>query len=409
MKKIQFPIRLDNLQLLVLVRFLTSLYFYSPYMTLFFLGRGFSFLQINSMWGIIVLTMFLAEIPTGMLADRWGRRRAIQAAIFLQFLGELLFLFIQDYWLLVIDAVIAGLGFAFGSGALEALVYDHLLANHQEYRMAEAMGRIESAGYIGFIVSFSISGLLVPQAEFPEIQPAIIFTAIAVGLGFIITLTLKQESRGGNPLDHPVKPILLLRNGFSLLRHNKILKTLILFSILSIPFWDYFGSLYQPYFQKINVPGYLFGPTLALANLAAFIIARNLAKIEKSLGSRTSIILGILVPGLIYLFLVINRQPILGALSVVLFRGAMAMRNPLFSKYLNQHIASQNRATVLSMISMIASGYTAVMGLIIGVVADHWFYGAFILCGSLISFTALFFYFKIKQLIKTPQNKESCS
>lgn len=396
MKKHFLSKKWDNLQLLVLVRFLSSLYFYSPYMTLFFRSRGFSYLQINSMWGIIVLTMFLAEIPTGLLADRWGRRRAVQAAIFLQFVGELLFLFTRDYWLLVIDAVIAGLGFAFGSGALEALVFDHLLSLNKERQMAEEMGRIESAGYIGFIVSFSVSGLLVSQAAEPEIQTAILLTALSVGAGFIITLMLKREASAANPQNAHINPSLLIKDGVSLLRQNRLLKTLVLVSVLTIPFWDYFGSLYQPYFQKIEVPGYYFGPTLALANLAAFVITRNIAKIERFLGGRLSILTGILIPGLIYLFLVINRQPVLGIFSVVLFRGSAAMRNPLFSKYFNQHFAFQNRATVLSMISMIASGYTAVMGLIIGALADHWFFGAFILCGSLITFAAFFFLRKIK-------------
>lgn len=402
MKKNLFTKKWDNLQLLVLVRFLSSLYFYSPYMTLFFRSRGFTYLQINSIWGIIVLTMFLAEIPTGLLADRWDRRRAVQAAIFLQFLGEVLFLFIRDYWLLAIDAVIAGLGFAFGSGALEALVYDHLLSVKKENQMAEAMGRIESAGYIGFIIAFSASGLLVSQAAELEIQTAILLTAISVGLGFIITLMLKNESSAFNPQAVQVKTSLLLKDGVALLRRNRILKTLVFFSILTIPFWDYFGTLYQPYFQTIQVPGALFGPTLALANLAAFFIARNIAKIERFFGPRLSILAGILIPGLIYLILVINRQPILGVVSVVLFRGAAAMRLPLFSKYINQQIASQNRATVLSMISMMASGYTAVMGLIIGALADQWFFGAFILCGGLITAAALFFASKIKTITKSP-------
>ncbi|MDY6874527.1 MAG: hypothetical protein SVR81_11340 [Chloroflexota bacterium] len=90
----------SNFTRLILVKLLSSLYFYIPYMTLFFLGRGFNDVQINSRWGIVVFTMFLAEIPAGLLAGRWGRPRAVQAVLLLQFLGELLLLFITDDWLL---------------------------------------------------------------------------------------------------------------------------------------------------------------------------------------------------------------------------------------------------------------------------------------------------------------------
>jgi len=141
----------DNIHVLLAVKFLTGLYFYLPYMTLYFLDRGLNFIQINSVWGIVVLTMFLTEVPTGLFADRFGRRKAIQAAVFLQFVGEFLFLFITEYWVLVIDAVIAGLGFAFGSGALEALVYDQLSAEGRQDQMKKVMGRLNGATYRGFL------------------------------------------------------------------------------------------------------------------------------------------------------------------------------------------------------------------------------------------------------------------
>ena len=129
----------NNIRLLILVRFLTALYFYLPFMSFNFFERGLNFIQINSVWGIVVLTMFLTKVPTGILADQLGRRRAVQAAIFLQFIGEVLFLFVRTYWLLVIDAVIAGLGFAFGSGALEALIYDQLKFENRAEQMKRVM------------------------------------------------------------------------------------------------------------------------------------------------------------------------------------------------------------------------------------------------------------------------------
>lgn len=49
--------------------------------------------DFTSLWGIIVATLFVAEVPTGLLADRLGRARAVQLALALQVLGELIFLF----------------------------------------------------------------------------------------------------------------------------------------------------------------------------------------------------------------------------------------------------------------------------------------------------------------------------
>jgi len=381
--------RWDNISRLVLVKFLTTLYFYIPYMTLYFRGRGFSFVQINSMWGIAVFTMFLAEVPTGLLADRWGRRRSVQIAIFLQFVGELLFLFITNYWLLVVDAIIAGIGFAFSSGALEALIYDDLKAQGREGEMNKVMGRFTGAGYLGFILSFGLSGLLVRQASQTNITLAIIATVIAVGLGFLVTLTLKPEHNPDGTPEESVNPLQLLREGISLLKKNKTLQSLVVLSILSIAFWDYLSTLYQPYFQQINVPDSLFGPTLALASLVAFFAARNIHKIEVRLGPRWSLLIATLGPGLIYLLFFINRMPWLGIAGIALFRGLDALKLPLFSDYHNRQIASHHRATVLSLISMLSGGYTAGMGLLIGVIADRWLLGAFLFCGVWVIAAAL--------------------
>ncbi len=380
----------NNIRRLILVKFLTTLYFYIPYMTLYFQGRGFNFVQINSMWGIVVFTMFLTEIPTGLLADRWGRRRAVQIAILFQFIGELLFLFVTDYWLLVVDAAISGIGFAFGSGALEALIYDSLKAEKRADDMNKVMGQINSAGYLGFILSFGLSGVLVPQANQANISTALIATIIAVGLGFVVTLTLKPEKTDEEDPQQKPKPIKMLKDGITRLRNNHTLQSLVLLSILTIAFWDYLITLYQPYFQEIQVPDRLFGPTLALASLIAFLASRNIHKLEAHIGSRWSLLIATLGPGLLYLVMFLNRSPWVGVLSIVLFRGFNAIKHPLFADYNNRQIETHNRATVLSIISMITGGYTAVMGLLIGAIADRWLLGAFLFCGVLVTLAAIF-------------------
>jgi hypothetical protein len=78
-------------------------------------------------------------------------------------------------------------------------------------------------------------------------------------------------------------------------------------------------------------------------------------------------------------------------LSIILFRGFNALKHPLFADYNNRQIASHNRATVLSLISMVSGGYTAVMGLIIGAIAERWLLGAFLFCGLWVMSAAIIF------------------
>ena len=93
--------------------------------------------------------------------------------------------------------------------------------------------------------------------------------------------------------------------------------------------------------------------------------------------------------GLIYLMLFSLRTPIFGALGLILFRGLDALKAPLFAEYQNKQISSHNRATVLSIINMFAGAYTALMGFLIGMVAEGSLTGAFLFMGCVIVFFTL--------------------
>lgn len=76
----------------------------------------------------------------------------------------MLFLFVKDYGVLTLDAMITGLGFAFSSSAIEALIYDALKSQKRDHEMSKVIGQLNGAGYLGSILSFGISGLLVTIA-----------------------------------------------------------------------------------------------------------------------------------------------------------------------------------------------------------------------------------------------------
>ena len=55
--------------------FLKNLRFFEPFLYLFFLEKGLNFLQIGTLITIREITRNVLEIPAGVLADSFGRRR----------------------------------------------------------------------------------------------------------------------------------------------------------------------------------------------------------------------------------------------------------------------------------------------------------------------------------------------
>jgi MFS family permease len=348
-----------------------------------------SYVQINSLWGFIVATMFLTEVPTGMLADRLGRKRSIIVALALQVLGEVIFVFADRYWLAVLSSVIGGLGFAFSSGCVEALVYDALKSEGRQEEMSKAMGFIGAAERVANLLAYAVGGLLVVNLTQERFVLAIVLTACMVGVGWLVSLTLREspvefEREGG---DSSLK---LLVDGVKTLRDNRQFLGLVLLALATIPFRNYVG-LYQPRFVEVGVPPVWLGLAQALGSGLCILGARYAYRLEEWLGERWSLLLVTALPGVLYLLMVVVVHPTLTVLVFCALYGSMSLKGPIFSGHLNRHIESRNRATVLSLISMVSGLYVALMGLVIGRVGDVSVTGAFALMGAIVLGGALLF------------------
>lgn len=378
MKKL---LEMDNTKKLAIVTFFCNLYFYNHIGTLYLQTRGLSLLQVSSMWSIIVGTIFLAEVPTGILADKIGRKWSVVIALLLQTLGEFLYLFAKDYFAFVFIAILAGIGYAFLSGANEALVYDTLPEENREGEMKKSMGVIGGAYQLAFFVAPLVGGLIVSQLILAKFLMAIFLTACSVAIAFLISFSLKEPQ--DNYKHSEESPLAIFKEGFNEVKNNRKLKWLIAVAVLTSTFSNSLLSLYQPYFAKASVPTFWIGTSLSLGGLLAFILLKYAYLIEEKLGKIGFLVVTIW-PGIMYLLFAMVSLPALLIPIFVVAYASMEARNPLLSSYKNEQIKSKNRATVLSLINMFGMLYVALMGLVFGRIADYSIPIAFVSIGLLI-------------------------
>src|SRR5215204_5062761 len=134
----------SNVAKMMIVYFCTRFHLYIHAYALVLVGRGLSLLEISTIETVVIATLFLAEVPTGVLADRVGRKGSVVLSTLFLMLGELIFAFSSQYWQYLIIAVCTGLGFAFSSGAAESLIYDSLPLKNRDVAMKRTMGRYNS-------------------------------------------------------------------------------------------------------------------------------------------------------------------------------------------------------------------------------------------------------------------------
>ena len=358
-----------NTKKLSLVTFLANLYFYNAVGTLYQQARGLSLLQVSSIGSIIIVTIFVAEVPTGVIADRIGRKWSVVTAIALQAIGEWLYLFAGGYAAFVFIAILAGVGYAFLSGANEALIYDSLPADDRDQRMQKSMGVVGGAYQLAFFVSPLIGGLMVANLRLEEFRMVILLTALSVSVAFGVSLTLKEPA---SAFRHSEKsPLMILRAGFSEVRRSPKLRRLLMVSMFTSTFSGLLVALYQPFFAEQQVATFWIGAALAFGGLLAAASQVLAYKLEAWTSPSFAMVLLTVTPGFAYVLLAMARLPAVLVPAFVLTYGLAEARSPLLSSYRNRLISIDHRATVLSLMSMMTSLYLAATMLVLGRVAEY--------------------------------------
>ncbi len=373
----------SNINKIIVVNFCQRFHFYVHAMALLLLARGLTLVQISLIESIMVFTIFVMEAPTGVLADRIGRKWSIICSTVLLMTAEFIFIFARDYGWYVLIALLTGTGFAFASGALEALVYDSLPEDGREDAMKRAMGRVNSWGQIAFVISPIIGALIIGDGSVERFIPAIALTVVALLIGTLVAFSLREpviDSSEKNP-----GSVTLLRRGVSLLVSNRRLRRLALLAVFSSPFTAaMITTLGPPYLTQNEVSPFVIGVALSVGSLLAALTQRYAYKVEEWLGQRRAIALLILLPGLMYWLLALAAGPMATVLIVILMYGGNDMKAPLFSAYQNALIGSRNRATVLSLINMFVSLFVAAMAPVYAALAQESMAAAFVLMGAVI-------------------------
>ncbi|MFD4247724.1 MFS transporter [Streptomyces sp. NPDC058525] len=126
----------------------------------YLIDQGFSAGEIALLQTLLYLVSAVAEIPTGFLADRMGRRASIvfgQSLIALCLIGEVT---LSGYPWFVAIFILYGIGMAFVSGAETALLYDLLRRRGMEVHYVKVKSRYTTLGSLTMALAIAVGGSL---------------------------------------------------------------------------------------------------------------------------------------------------------------------------------------------------------------------------------------------------------
>ena len=151
-----------NLTLLYVQNFFRNLTIFGAVAVPFYLHRaGLDFTRMFILESIFSVGLILFEVPTGFIADRFGRKLSvILGGVF--FGGSfLVFGVFTNFWMLAVAELICALGMALTSGADKALLYDLLKASASEDKALKVMARYDIFSTAGLLVGLPAGSMLV--------------------------------------------------------------------------------------------------------------------------------------------------------------------------------------------------------------------------------------------------------
>ncbi len=141
--------------------FLKNLRFFEPFILLIFRSYGLTFFQIGILYSIRDIATNLLEIPTGIAADAFGRRRAMVSAFVSYLLSFIMLYFLEDYLYLILAIILFAFGEAFRSGTHKALILEYLNIHQISDLKVYYYGLTRSASQLGSALNALIAAALV--------------------------------------------------------------------------------------------------------------------------------------------------------------------------------------------------------------------------------------------------------
>ena len=141
--------------------FLKNLRFFDPFILLIFRSYGLSYLQIGILYSIRDIATNLLELPTGLLSDSFGRRKAMVSA-FIAYIASFVILYaLKDFGFLSLAMILFAFGDAFRTGTHKALILEYLKINDLSDLKVAYYGLTRSASQLGSAVNALIAAGLV--------------------------------------------------------------------------------------------------------------------------------------------------------------------------------------------------------------------------------------------------------
>jgi len=351
---------------------------------------GLSLFQVMLVNAIFTVGSMVFEVPTGVIADTIGRRASILLSMVTLVISTLLYVITPamgwGFTGFAVSSVILGLGYTFQTGAVDAWLVDALDAVGYDKPKERVFARGQLAGSAGMLIGSLLGGVL---GQFGLTIPYVVRAALIAACFFVVLFTVKDAGFEPRPLrvsSFAMESRKIFDAGVHYGWRSRVVRPLFFISALNGVFFIYGFYAWQPYMLELLgnpnavwLLGVVQAGFSAVGMIGNSVVGRFMGEGEArrdpsvvltwATACSSLAIFGIAGVGLL------SMSPgwIPAAMAIVLWLGFGAIfgiATPVRMAYINEHIPSSQRATVLSLDAFFGDAGGAVGQPALGYVSD---------------------------------------
>lgn len=338
-----------NKKLMFGVRFFIELKTLFAVVQLFYLSRGLSTSQIIYLSLFWSITTFIFDIPSSILADKYGRKKLIMVGVSLIAISTFLLLITHGFLYFVLVLILNAIGVSFVTGADQAILYDGVKEAGEMTSINRVSGKYFSSGSLPKVV-MPLIGSLIAKDLLPWQFTLVILIDFTGMLISLILASLLTEPKYKIDTKNKIK---ILVEGFKLVRSNSILIKLALNKSLVFEASFVFWRIYQVVLQNAHMPIIYLGLVYTVFQSIMFLTHWNTEKVQKFVGLTNFALIPQISGFLAVILILISPNLIVLFISTIIVILTGTFRDPFFYTQMQARIPSFNRATATSTLNLI--------------------------------------------------------
>lgn len=365
--------------------FLKNLTFFEPYLIIFLMGTGINLFQIGMLYAIKEAIIYVFEVPSGVIADAYGRKKELYLCFIFYMISFVLFFMTKDFTTAIFAMIFYGLGDAFRSGTHKAMIYTYLEEKNWAEHKAFVYGRTRSFSLLGSAISSVAAIALI--LNIPSSRYIFLASIMPYFLDLLLIMSY-PDSLNGPCIKHEVNFFKMM---FIHLKGILSRRDLRLFLVRAGSFGTVFSSVkdyVQPILESLflvsgiaiissmssdNNLKIVLGVTYGVIYMLGSLASRRAYLLKKLMDAHRllRVLNFLLVASLVFVTFAIELKlyPIIILLFIIM-NLLQNIRKPIFVDACDDLMEKHERATVLSVESQLKSLMTIIIAPMIGFIAD---------------------------------------